>query len=180
MVKHALTSGEYNRRREQCEAGVRRLSHFLPGIRQLRDVTLAELNGLQEELDPVIFRRCRHVIGENLRTVKAADALRNGELKSFGLLMNASHESLRDDYEVSCEELDILVDLAQSQAGVHGSRMTGGGFGGCTISIVDQQHVQTFIDRITEGYEHRTGKSCETYVFEAADGAGEEVPEERE
>lgn len=180
MVKHALTSGEYNRRREQCEEGVRRLAQFLPMIRQLRDVTLVQLDALREELDPLIFRRCRHVIGENLRTVKAADALRNRELKTFGLLMNASHESLRDDYEVSCEELDILVDLAQSQAGVHGSRMTGGGFGGCTISLVDESRVEAFVMRVADGYARRTGIQCETYVFEAAEGAREEVPGERE
>jgi galactokinase len=177
MVKHALATGEYNQRREECEQAVKRLSLFLPQVRQLRDVTMAELNRLRTEIDATAFRRCRHVILENQRTIQAADALQNGNLKTFGRLLNASHQSLRDDYEVSCAELDILVELALGQAGVYGSRMTGGGFGGCTISIVDQSCADSFVAQITSDYARRTGIQCETYICQAAGGAREEQQE---
>jgi len=175
MVRRALASGEYNRRREECEKGVQRLSHFLPEIRQLRDVSLAELNRYRAELDPIIFRRCRHVVSENQRTLDAAEALRNEDVNAFGAFMSASHESLRDDYQVSCVELDALVEIATGQPGVYGSRMMGGGFGGCIISIVDKTSVESFVTNVTKEYVRRMGIACDTYVCDAADGAGEKI-----
>ncbi len=175
MVKHSLASGEYNRRREECERGVEQISQLLPDVRQLRDVTLAQLHQLRPELDPAIFRRCRHVVSENQRTLEAAAALRHRDLDALGRLLIASHESLRDDYEVSCEELDILAETAIDQAGVYGSRMMGGGFGGCTISIVQEADIDSFVRGVAEEYARRTGLRCEIYVCETADGAREET-----
>jgi galactokinase len=176
MVKHSLASGEYNRRREECEQAVQKLSQFLPDVRQLRDVKLAEIEELKSELGPTLFRRCRHVVSENQRTLQAAEALRNGDLCVFGALLNASHESLRDDYEVSSRELDILVEIAQVQSGVYGSRMTGGGFGGCTISIVHKDCVNSFVSSVTSEYARRTNIHPEIYICEAAGAAREIEP----
>ena len=173
MVKHALASGEYNRRRQECEQAVEVLSRFNPQIRQLRDATMADLDHLRALADPTLFHRARHVVSENQRTLNGAAALRNSDLKALGELMIASHESLRDDFEVSCRELDILVEIAVTQAGVYGSRMMGGGFGGCTISVVDQDRSGSFEETITREYLSRTGTHCETYILEASDGAGE-------
>jgi galactokinase len=173
MVKHALASGEYNLRRRECEKAVEVLSRFNPQIRQLRDAAMADLDHLLAPDDTTLFHRARHVVTENQRTLHAAVALQNGDLKVFGKLMIASHESLRDDFEVSCRELDILVEVAVTQAGVYGSRMMGGGFGGCTISAVDQDRADSFQKIITREYFSRTGIQCETYILDASDGAGE-------
>jgi galactokinase len=174
MVKHSLASSEYNQHRQDCENAVAILSRVLPNVRQLRDVSLSELEGFRSDLGPTIFRRCRHVISENQRTLDAAAALRNRDLAGFGILMNHSHTSLRDDYEVSCAELDILVELAREQAGVYGSRMTGGGFGGCTISLVEENAVDNFKRNVSSAYALHTGIQCEIYICEAAAGAREE------
>src|SRR5689334_6480111 len=123
MVKHALASSAYNERRAQCEAGVKHLAQFLPHVRALRDVTIEQLEEHRAELPEVIYRRCRHVITENARVLAAGDALERGDLHEFGKMMAASHQSLRDDYEVSCDELDLMVELAQKIEGVHGARM---------------------------------------------------------
>ena len=144
MVKHELASSEYNARRAECEAGVHHFAQSRPNVRALRDVTEAELERSRVDLSEVIYRRCRHVISENTRVVEAAEALESSDLDAFGQLMNKSHRSLRDDYEVSCKELDLMVELAGQVDGVYGSRMTGGGFGGCTISIVDAESVEGF------------------------------------
>jgi galactokinase len=174
MVKHSLASGEYNRRRQDCEDAVAILSRVLPKVRQLRDVSLSDLERFRGDLDPTTYRRCRHVISENQRTLDAAAALRNHDLAGFGALMNHSHTSLRDDYEVSCAELDILVELAREQDGVYGSRMTGGGFGGCTISLVSENAVDNFKRNVNNGYALRTGTQSEIYICEAAGAAREE------
>jgi galactokinase len=174
MVKHTLAAGEYNRRREECEQAVKILSQSLPHVRQLRDVTLQDIEQLRVVLGDTLFRRCRHVVSENQRTLRAAESLRENDLNAFGALLNASHESLRDDYEVSCRELDILVEIAQAQNGVYGSRMTGGGFGGCTISIVQEDRVDSFIKNVTSEYARRADIHCETYICEAA-GAAREI-----
>jgi galactokinase len=173
MVKHALASGEYNLRRLECEQAVEALARFNPDIRQLRDATTADLKHLQGVSGGTLFRRARHVITENQRTLDGAAALRNSDLKTFGELMIASHESLRDDFEVSCRELDTLVEIAVRQPGVYGSRMMGGGFGGCTISAVDQSFASVFQEDVTREYLARTGIKCATYVLEASAGAGE-------
>ena len=173
MVKHALASGEYNLRRQECEGAVEVLSRFNPQIRQLRDATTADLDNLRALPDSTLFRRASHVVSENQRTLDGAAALRDADLRALGGLMIASHESLRDDFEVSCRELDILFEIAVTQAGVYGSRMMGGGFGGCTISVVEQKFADSFEETITREYFSRTGIHCETYILEASAGAGE-------
>jgi len=171
MVKHALAGGEYNQRRQQCEEGVRLLARPLPDIRALRDVTFDELEQYGSDLPPVIYKRCRHVVTENERVIAAAAALERGDLASFGALMYESHRSLRDDYEVSCKELDIMVDLADRIEGVYGARMTGGGFGGCTINLVRAESVVNFKREVARGYEEATGLHPEIYTCTPADGA---------
>jgi galactokinase len=179
MVKHELASGEYNRRREQCETGVRTLSKFLAGIESLRDVTRPELDECQDALDPVIYRRCRHVVSENGRVLAAATALEAGDLKRFGALMIESHQSLRDDYEVSSKELDLMVvlalEIALEMEGVYGARMTGGGFGGCTINLVEAGGAAEFARLIANRYKQQSRGNCAVYICEAVDGAGEEI-----
>jgi len=173
MVKHELAASEYNKRRAECEEGVRKLSELLPGISALRDVSAVQLEEHHEALPEVIYRRCRHVITENARVLAAAGALEALNLPSFGLLMNESHRSLRDDYEVSCRELDLMVSLAHDITGVYGARMTGGGFGGCTINLVDSDKIQNFKTVIADGYYKATRLIPEIYVTSAANGAEE-------
>ena len=172
MVRHAHTASEYNNRRDECDTGVVTLASVLPGIRALRDVSLAELEANETLLDPVIFRRCRHVVTENARAERAADALEAGNQAGFGALMVQSHESLRDDYEVSCAELDLLVETALGIDGVLGARMTGGGFGGCAISLVRQDAVERFSAILAEKYERSTGIAPTMIVAEAGPGVG--------
>jgi galactokinase len=167
MVRHALAMGEYNRRREQCQQGA---AHF---GRSLRDVTMADLERAEGELPPVIYRRCRHVIEENARVLAAWAALEQGDLRTFGELMQRSHRSLRDDYEVSCAELDTMVRIAAGAPGVYGSRMTGGGFGGCTISLVQEEYVEEFREAVVMRYREATGIDAVVYISGAAGGAGE-------
>jgi galactokinase len=171
-VKHEVASSEYNQRRADCEEAVAYLKLRLPRISALRDVTLGELLGFGHEMRGVVFRRARHVITENERVTRAADALLGGEMARFGELMLASHESMRDDYEISCKELDIMVSLAAKIEGVLGARMTGGGFGGCTVNLVHQDSVANFQKEIAAGYRSATGISPQIYVCDAADGAG--------
>jgi len=174
MVKHDLAAaGEYNRRRADCETGVSILRKRLPHVRALRDLTLTDLKAHQSELPEVVYRRCRHVISENQRVLDAASALRTGDLDGFGRLMCESHHSMRDDYEISVRELDLLVEIASECDGVYGSRMTGGGFGGCTISLVQSESVEEFQRTITHKYKDATGISAPVYVCSAAQGAGE-------
>jgi galactokinase len=172
MVRHELAGGEYNRRRADCEAGVKILQKQLPNVRALRDVALTDLERYKNELPDRVYRRCRHIITENARVLEAAEALKAGNLARFGRLMNESHRSLRDDYEVSCRELDLLVELASACDGVYGSRMTGGGFGGCTISLVQSAAVDRFRTTITESYKKETGITPDVYVCSATQGAG--------
>jgi galactokinase len=174
MVRHELASGEYNRRRQECEEGVRALRKCDPAIESLRDVTFEQLSSFQRALDATIYRRCLHVVTENQRTLAAAAALESGNLDGFGSLMFRSHESLRDDYEVSCPELDVMVDLAMREPGVYGSRMMGGGFGGCTISLVESDHAEAFRQHLAEAYARETGIHPAIYVLSAVDGASQE------
>lgn len=173
MVRHQLASGEYNRRRADCEEGVRFLRQFLPEIRALRDVNLSQLEQYGAGLSDVTFKRCRHVITENARVLNAAKSLKESNLVRFGALMGESHASLRDDYQVSCKELDLMVDLANQCRGVYGARMTGGGFGGCTVSLVQADAVDKFTVAVAREYESATGLQPQIYLCTAADGADE-------
>jgi len=173
MVKHDLASGAYNERRQQCEEGVERLRAVLPNVIALRDVTSQQLEEHRKELPEVIYRRCRHVVMENERVIAAASALKQIDVVKFGKLMNQSHQSLRDDYEVSCAELDLMVDLARKVDGVYGSRMTGGGFGGCTVSLVRGEKVDEFQNKVVAGYKEATGLTPEIYICKAVNGAEE-------
>ncbi len=158
MVKHNLASTEYNTRRAECEVAARVFG------RSLRDVTLSEVEN---------NRRARHVVTENARVQSAAVALKNEDLSEFGRLMSESHRSLSDDYEVSCRELDLMVEIASGLDGVYGSRMTGGGFGGCTVSLVDTRAVERFRTTLTEQYKAATGLLPDVYVCSAASGVEE-------
>ncbi|MEJ7618092.1 MAG: hypothetical protein WKF30_14280 [Pyrinomonadaceae bacterium] len=172
-VKHELASSEYNQRRAECERGVAVLGEFLPGIRALRDVSVADYERYQARLPEPVNRRCRHVVTENARTLSAAQALQAGDLTEMGRLMAASHQSLRDDYEVSSDELDILVDLAAPISGVRGARMTGGGFGGCTVNLVDRNALPEFYETVARAYHRSTGIEPHIYTSAAAGGASE-------
>jgi galactokinase len=172
MVKHELASGEYNHRRADCEEAVRRLSAVLPGIRALRDVSLEQLEKHRGLLTEVIHKRALHIVTENARVQDAAAALRVGDIERFGKRMAESHRSLRDLYEVSCRELDLMVDLAYQQKGVYGARMTGGGFGGATINLVDARHAGEFKEKIAKAYRHETGLVPQIYICKPAEGAG--------
>ena len=173
MVKHKLASSEYNQRRAECEAGVKHLAAKLPNVTALRDLTTEELETNRAGLPELIYRRCRHVVTENRRVLDAGQALEAGDLRRFGELMNESHRSLRDDYEVSCRELDLMVELARQVPGVYGSRMTGGGFGGCTVTLVANESVDEFKGFVSAGYQRATGLLPEIYVCVAARGAEE-------
>jgi galactokinase len=172
-VRHSLASSEYNQRRQACERGVDLLRPALPGIRALRDVSLSDLEMHKSRLSDAELRCCRHVISENTRTLKAADALEAGNIAEMGRLMSASHQSLRDDYMVSCPELDILVKSAESQPGVLGARLTGGGFGGCTVNLVQESSIDSFRENVSSQYQAATGLMPEIFIVNASDGAGE-------
>lgn len=173
MVKHELASSEYNLRRAECEEGVRILSQSLPRVQSLRDVTLDDLEAHRGELSEVVYKRCRHVVSEDGRVLEAKKAFEDGDLGRFGLLMAASHASLRDDYEVSCAELDLMVEAASQVEGVYGARMTGGGFGGCTVNLVGHDAVKLFQEQVAARYEKATSIKPEIYVCTAAQGAEE-------
>ena len=168
-VKHELTGGEYAERRGQCESAAKTL-----GVPSLREATSALLQSHKSQLDEVHFRRARHVIGEIERTLQAADAIAAADWKKVGPLMYASHDSLRDDYEVSCVELDALVDAARdlgTDAGVIGSRMTGGGFGGSTVSLVRSPQAGEIAAEICRRYHAKTGITATAFVTPPAQGA---------
>ena len=173
MVKHEHSGGEYNDRRTQCEEGVRLLKRHFPATRALRDISLSQLEAHRSELPELIYKRCHHIISENERVLRSVEALNNADLPTFGSCMAQSHLSLKNDYEVSCRELDIMVELASGREGVVGSRMTGGGFGGCTINLVRTLAVQKFKAGIAEDYKHATGIDAEIYVLKAGIGVAE-------
>jgi galactokinase len=166
-----LAASEYNVRRAQCEQAVAGLQESLPEIRALRDVSPAEFLRHSAGLDLVPARRARHVVHEDARVMEAIQCLRAGQLVEFGRLMNESHESLRFDYEVSSRELDVLVGAARSVEGCLGSRLTGAGFGGCTVSLVRAEAVPEFERRVTREYRERTGREAAIYVCTAEEGA---------
>lgn len=169
--KRGLVDSEYNTRRAECEQAVHLLRAYLPGITALRDVDAEALQRHARALPETVLRRARHVVTENARTLESVNALKAGDIARFGALMNASHESLKIDYEVSCSELDAMVDAARSVEGVYGARMTGAGFGGCTVSLVAAEAIETFLQVVPERYRQATGLQATIYVTAAAQGA---------
>ncbi len=169
-VRHSLVASEYNERRAACEQAVQLLRARLPRISALRDVTSAQLEANADLLPPVVHRRARHVVSEIERTLAAAAALERGDLAHFGALMDASHASLRDDYEVSIPELDTLVEIARRLPGCYGSRLTGGGFGGSTVSLVEEGAVDRFAADLVAGYRERLGREAQVLVCTPSEG----------
>lgn len=171
-VRHSLVSSAYNDRRLACERAVELLKQQLPGIRALRDVGVHDFNRLSGGLPPEVEKRARHVVEEIERTRQAVPLLESGDIDSFGALMNACHASLRDLYEVSCPELDVMTRIAQPLKGCYGSRLTGAGFGGCTVNLVNLEHADAFVRALRYAYEKETGRRSEIYVCTASRGAG--------
>ena len=175
-VRHKLAAGEYARRQEQCARAVAHLRRCHPHVRALRDVTPDMLDALSDTLDPVAAARARHVVTENQRTRAAAEALRNGRLAEFGRLMDASHRSLRDQYQVSCAELDQLVEILRRVPGVLGARMTGGGFGGCVVALVTEQARPQAEQAVAACYHPPGGETARLVVTRPGRGASLESP----
>ena len=170
-VKHSLVDSAYNQRRQECTDALSELQSVVD-IKTLGDLDEETFEKHKDAIkDPIRQKRARHAVKENQRTIQAVAALRAGDITRFGQLMNQSHISLRDDYEVSCEEIDILVDLAWALPGVIGSRITGGGFGGCTVSIVKNDAVDTFTESIGQAYKEKVGHEAEFYIVDIGDGA---------
>lgn len=171
MVKHELTGSKYAERRQECEEGVKHFATRHPNIKALRDVSLKQVEEAKGQLADVVYRRCRHVVTENHRTVEAARLLGRQEYEVAGKLMIQSHASLRDDYEVSCPELDFLADEAMKVKGIYGARMTGGGFGGCILAIARPRAVEHLIDHLTRTYTEKFNVNPTAFVTAAAAGA---------
>ena len=171
MVKHDHASGSYNRRREECDEGVKILTKWYPEIRALRDVSVEQVKEHAAEIPEAIYKRCLHVVSENARVLTGAKYLTNGEVAQFGRLMRESHRSLRDLFEVSCRELDVMAEIAQDLEGYRGGRMTGGGFGGCTVNLVTTEDSEQFVERIAERYRSATRIHPDIYVCSASNGA---------
>lgn len=169
-VKHSLVTSAYNDRRNESAKALADLQEVC-GIESLGELTCEEFERFKSSIkDETNRRRAKHAVYENQRTIQAVEALKNKDLVTFGKLMNASHVSLRDDYETSCEECDILAEEAWKTPGVIGSRITGGGFGGCTVSIVEDEAIDSFKENLTKVYEEKVGKTPEFYVVEIGDG----------
>ena len=172
-VKHSLVESSYNDRRNECETALKELQAVVK-INGLGDLSEEEFEAHKDAIqDPIRVKRAKHAVYENQRTIRAVAALKANDIKTFGELMNASHVSLRDDYAVSCEEIDVLVFEAWKVPGVIGSRITGGGFGGCTVSIVKDEAVENFKAQVGEAYTRRTGRTADFYVVEIGDGPRE-------
>jgi galactokinase len=170
-VRRALTQSQYEIRLKQCRQAVAQLGSTGLAVKSLREVDLDDLEVARGALGDLLYRRARHVVSENQRVMEAVKVLEAGDLERFGQLMYASHESLRDDYEVSSRELDALVELARKQPGVLGARMTGAGFGGCTVNLVQSDAAEDFARAVAAGYKERVGLGAEIYVCQASDGA---------
>jgi galactokinase len=176
QVRRSLAGSEYNARRGQCEQGVALLARFDPAVRSLRDVTPALLEAHRGELDPVVYRRCAYVVAENRRVLEACDALIQGDFQALGAAMNASHAGLRDDYQVSCPELDALAEAAQALPGVLGARMMGAGFGGCTINLVEAERLEPFLAGMAPVYRGRLKREPAIHVCKLRGGTELLVP----
>ena len=171
MVKHSVATGGYGDRRIEVEAGQSAVLAKFPNLIDLGEATLDQLEACAETMSRESFLRCRHIITENARVRRAVDAMRSGDPVHFGALMLAGHQSLRDDFAVSCPEIDLLVDTATALPGCFGARMTGGGFGGCTVNLVDQNKAESFADALKAAYREHFHLDAETYLCEAVDGA---------
>ncbi len=171
-VRRSLVNSAYNDRRAACEEAVRVLREDLPEIKALRDVSVEDFNRLCSKLSKDVEKRARHVVEEIERTRRAIDLLERGGVGAFGRLMNQCHASLRDLYEVSCPELDVMARIAQSLEGCYGARLTGAGFGGCTVNLVAREKVNDFVEKLVAGYEAETRLHSETYICRASSGAG--------
>ena len=172
MVKHEHSSGAYNRRREECDEGVKILRQWYPKATALRDISLEQLQQHKAAIPETVYKRCLHVVSENKRVLEGGKYLTDGDVQRFGGLMRDSHLSLRDLFEVSCKELDVMVEMAESLEGFCGGRMTGGGFGGCTVNLVKAPAASQFAGQIAERYQAATGIKPDIYVCAAANGAG--------
>ncbi len=171
-VRRSLGDSAYNERRAACEEAVRILSEHLPKVTALRDVEVQDFENHQHLLPPVIRRRAEHVVRECARTLKGVEKLQAGDVSSFGTLMIEGNASLRDLYEVSCPELNALIEIATSLPGCYGARLTGAGFGGCTVNLVEQAHAQAFAQGLSTTYKKRIGKDATVWICQAAEGAG--------
>jgi galactokinase len=175
-VSHSLADSEYNLRRQECEEGVRILQAHYPHIKSLRDVDEAMLRKHRDEIPSAVFERCSYVTGEIRRVMQAADALEQGDLQAFGELMFETHEGLSKLYEVSCKELDFLVEQARTSPGVLGARMMGGGFGGCTINLVETDEVEGFLAKVKASYREAFDREPGIYTVSLVEGAGRLQP----
>jgi len=171
MVKHSVATGEYGVRRRELEEGQAVLREAFPGLRDLGDANLPQLESVQSRMSPEAFIRCRHVVTENARVRSAREAMFAGDPAALGQLMLQAHVSYRDDFAASCEEVDFLVDTAMALPGCFGARLTGGGFGGCTVNLVDRAHAAAFAESLGLAYKTAFHIDAETYLTEAADGA---------
>lgn len=171
MVRHAVATGEYGDRRDEVEAGQAVLRRERPGIELLRDASLADLEACRDKMSAASFARCRHIITENGRVLEAREALLRSDVERFGALMVAAHASMRDDFAASCAEVDTLVEIAMRQAGCFGARITGGGFGGCTVNVVRAERAEAFVEALRREYAVATGIEAQCFVCEASDGA---------
>ncbi|MGD1001670.1 MAG: galactokinase [Candidatus Brocadiia bacterium] len=178
-LKRQLVNSAYNRRRGECEEAFRILKQHLPDAKSYKDISIPMFRAYAHDLPDPLGKRAKHVVTENARVVQAARLLKKGDLIGFGALMDASHDSLRDDFEVSCKELDLLVGIARESEGVFGSRMTGAGFGGCTVALVRPDCVEAFTAKISEGYRADTGAAPGIYIVRASEGATYENAEGR-
>jgi galactokinase len=171
MVKHQVATGEYGDRRDEVEAGQAVLRQERPGIELLRDATLVDLEACKDKMTAASFARCRHIITENGRVMEARGALLRSDVVRFGTLMVLAHESMRDDFAASCVEIDMLVEIAMRQDNCYGARITGGGFGGCTVNVVSAERAESFVEIVRREYEERTGIEAQCFVCEPSDGA---------
>jgi galactokinase len=166
-IRRGLVDSAYNERRAQCEEGAR-----LMGVKALRDVSAEMLEANRARMSDMVARRCRHVVTEDQRTLDSVEALKRGDLETFGRLMNESHASMRDDFQITTEDIDALVEIQQNAPGCLGARMTGGGFGGCTVALAREESAPLLVEAIQTLYPGRTGKIPQVYVCRATDGAG--------
>lgn len=171
MVKHSVAEGEYGDRRGEVEAGQAVLSKKNPQIKLLRDATIEDLREAKSGMSEASFKRCRHIITENARVIEARSALVGGDMKRFGDIMFAAHNSMRDDFQASCPEVDRLVEIAHTLPGCIGARITGGGFGGCTVNVVEADQAEAFADQLRQRYLDATGIRSDVFICKAVDGA---------